>query len=297
MNKTFFKERAQHTTLLAPYKYYPSAIPDLSPLFPPHCHSEFEINYILDGNATFVCNNESFTASSGDVFIFLPNQIHGMSPLENQKIYYDTLLFKADILGPVEERGYQSIINPLVNGEFKIKLPISKGDSHYENIRNTIETVFASAKNNTAPMDILLKSNLLKFFYHLYMNGFIYDQQLTQTRYADIIRPALQYIEDHFAEELTVDELAGLIPLSKSYFMYCFKKATGIGTIAYATQIRIKKACELILNSDKPITQIAFECGFHNLANFNRLFKKNTGYSPLDYKKTFIQKRQDGALS
>ena len=241
MNKTSYKEHVQHTSLLAPYKYYPSAIPDLSPCFPPHRHPEFEINYITDGSASFTYNNENFTANKGDIFIFLPNQIHSMNPLDDHKIYYETLLFKADILGPTEERGFQQIISPLVNGLFKIKVPIRRGDSHYENFKHTIEAVFSSAKSNTAPMDMLLKSNLLKLFYLLYMDSYIYDQQLAKVRYVDIIRPALLYIEDHFAEELTVEDLAQLIPLSKSYFMFCFKKATGIGTIAYTTQIRIKK--------------------------------------------------------
>lgn len=119
----------------------------------------------------------------------------------------------------------------------------------------------------------------------LYINGYITEGQAGKVNYATIICPVLTYIEEHFAEDITVEELAGRIPLSKSYFMNCFKKATGMATIEYITQMRIKHACEQLVESDKTIMQIAFESGFRNLSNFNRLFKKNVGYSPADYKK------------
>ena len=86
-----------------------------------------------------------------------------------------------------------------------------------------------------------------------------------------------------------MDELASLIPLSKSYFMSCFKKATGVSAITYTTLVRIQQVSQMLLKTDKSVTQIASECGFHNLANFNRQFKKNTGYTPVDYRNKFTQ--------
>ena len=289
MTKKNYKEHAQHTSLLAPYKYYPSGVPVLSPFFSPHWHSEFEINFILSGSAAFTCDGESFTAHEGDIFIFLPGQIHSIDPIENEKSFYDTLLFKAETLGPAEERGYLQIMNPLLDGLFKVKSPISREDPNYEALRNAIEAVFVSAKANTAPMDFLLKSDLLRFFYLLYANNYIYSQQIPLSRYSDIIRPALLYIKEHYAEEISVDELASLIPLSKSYFMSCFKKATGVSAITYTTLVRIQQVSQMLLKTDKSVTQIASECGFHNLANFNRQFKKNTGYTPVDYRNKFTQ--------
>lgn len=82
--------------------------------------------------------------------------------------------------------------------------------------------------------------------------------------------------------------LAQLIPLSKSYFMYCFKRITGTSIVSYITQIRIKNACEMLLSTDKQVVRIAMECGFDNLSNFNRQFKKNVGCSPLKYRKSFL---------
>ena len=67
--------------------------------------------------------------------------------------------------------------------------------------------------------------------------------------------------------------------------MSCFKQATGSTIISYITQARISKACEMLIHSDKQIVQIALDCGFSNLSNFNRQFKKGVGCAPTQYKK------------
>ena len=285
MSRPVLKECYRHTTIPTPYKYYPSAIPDLSPTFVRHWHNEFEINYIVKGMAVFSCENKSCIAKKGDIFVFLPNQIHGMTPLEENKIYYDTLLFRGEIFGNSEERLVQKYIYPLNEGVYSVQTPISEGDNGYERIKETIETIFCSVKQGDILQDILFKSKLLELFYLLYVHGYISEGQVSKVNYSTIVRPALRYIEEHFSENITVEELAESIPLSKSYFMNCFKKATGMGTIEYITQMRIKHACEKLMESDKTIMQIAFESGFRNLSNFNRLFKKNVGCSPGDYKK------------
>ena len=75
--------------------------------------------------------------------------------------------------------------------------------------------------------------------------------------------------------------------------MYCFKRITGTSIVTYITQIRIKKACEMLLNTNKQVVQIAMECGFDNLSNFNRQFKKNAGCSPLKYRKSFLPQAEE----
>ena len=285
MSRPILKEGYQHTTIPVPYKYYPSAIPDLSPMMIRHWHNEFEINYVVSGVGIFNYEDRSCIAKKGDIFIFSPNQIHGMAPHEGNSIHYDTLLFRGGFLGRSEERAVRKYIYPLIEGASAIQTPISEGEKGYEQIREVIEMILDIIKKGDVLRDILFKSKMLELFYLLYLNGYVSEKNKDKSNCAFVIRPALAYIEEHFSEEITVEELAAQIPLSKSYFMNCFKKATGMGTIEYITQMRIKHACEELLKNDKTVMQIAFESGFRNLSNFNRLFKKNVGLSPGDYKK------------
>lgn len=285
MSKSSAKELAQHTSLTSPFRYYPSALPDLNFFFPPHWHNEFELNYIRSGRAVFYYNGVQFIPEAGDIFIFQPNQTHSMTTLGNEKIYYDTLLFTSDSFGPQGERGNQAIIGPLVSGDSLIRQPINRSCAGYEVIRQTVESMVSAAKLDTPSIDLLLKGDLLHLFYYLHNFGHITYRQNEKAANEERIRPVLSYISQHFAEDLTVDMLAQLIPLSKSYFMYCFKRITGTSVVSYITQIRIKNACEMLLSTGKQVVRIAMECGFDNLSNFNRQFKKNVGCSPLKYRK------------
>lgn len=293
MSKSSAKEIAQHTSLTSPFRYYPSALPDLNLFFPPHWHNEFELNYIRSGRAVFYYNGIRFTAEEGDIFIFQPNQTHSMTTLGDERSYYDTFLFTGDPFGPPGERGNHAVISPLVSGDFLIRQPINRDCAGYEVIRQTVESMISAAKLDSAPTDLLVKGDLLRLFYYLHAYGHITYRQSEKAADEERIRPVLTYIDRHFAEDLTIDALAQLIPLSKSYFMYCFKRITGTSIVTYITQIRIKKACEMLLNTNKQVVQIAMECGFDNLSNFNRQFKKNAGCSPLKYRKSFLPQAEE----
>ena len=66
--------------------------------------------------------------------------------------------------------------------------------------------------------------------------------------------------------------------------MYCFKQVVGISAMEYVIQLRIKSACDMLRNSGRTSVEIAFACGFQNLSNFNRQFKKCVGCTPRQYR-------------
>ena len=80
----------------------------------------------------------------------------------------------------------------------------------------------------------------------------------------------------------------GIAHMSSSYFMSCFKQNFGLGAIEYLNQVRIRSACDLLRNTDRSISDIAFDTGFHNLSNFNRQFRTKVGCSPQTYRKESV---------
>lgn len=85
-----------------------------------------------------------------------------------------------------------------------------------------------------------------------------------------------------------VEQLAKIAHMSSSYFMSCFKQNFGLGAIEYLNQVRIRSACDLLRNTDRSISDIAFDTGFHNLSNFNRQFRTKVGCSPQTYRKESV---------
>ena len=164
-------------------------------------------------------------------------------------------------------------------------MPVSRDRKHYDELKLSADHIFSYAKSNEPSGDLLLKSELLRFFLLLEDDEAITSRDETKISYSELIRPALQFMMENFRENITVEQLADLVHLSKSYFMGCFKKAVGVGAMEHLTQLRMNAACDALSSTDKMISDISFHCGYSNLSNFNRQFKKVVGCTPNEYRK------------
>jgi len=100
------------------------------------------------------------------------------------------------------------------------------------------------------------------------------------------VKRARQYIEHNFDKRLRLEEAAKAVNTSVRYFCKVFKKSTSMTFVDYLTRLRIEKSKNLLLNPNKRISEIAYEVGFESLTQFNRSFKKLSGQTPTQYRKT-----------
>ena len=279
------KEKRKHSSELVPFSYYKCLIPDFFPCVPLHWHSEFELNYILDGSAEFLCGEERFITRKGDIVIIPPNMSHAIYTFGNSTQRYDTIVFSADMIGAhANDRSAAECIIPLMNSHSVIKPHITAEHPYYSEFKTITENIFSCAKGDSYKLDMLMKSELLRLFWLLEDNEDIHAAADCGSEYSSI-RSSLEYINENFCENITVQQLADISHLSKSYFMSRFRQSAGVGAIEYINQLRIKKACRLLLESSMSMTETAFECGFRNISNFNRQFKKLVGCTPCEYRK------------
>ncbi|OMF37680.1 hypothetical protein BK133_03820 [Paenibacillus sp. FSL H8-0548] len=103
-----------------------------------------------------------------------------------------------------------------------------------------------------------------------------------------IVEKAEIYIEMNFAEDISMDEMAGKLHVHPSHLMRVFKKEKGITISYYRNQRRIKEAKQLILYSNLSMTEIAIMIGFSNSQYFSKFFKEEAGVTPLEFKKGII---------
>ncbi|WP_302336929.1 helix-turn-helix domain-containing protein, partial [uncultured Ruminococcus sp.] len=94
----------------------------------------------------------------------------------------------------------------------------------------------------------------------------------------------LHFIQRHYAAPLTITVMAEQFHMSEKYFSRYFRIATGQNFTAYLNAVRIEKAQALLLETDETVLEIAFSCGYENVSYFNRVFRRQTGYSPLQYR-------------
>ena len=282
------KEKIQHSSISVPYSYYKCGVPDIFFHVPLHWHEEFEINFIISGKGIFKCGDMEFIAKPGDIIIFAPGALHSIKQYDEYTCYYDTLVFNSDMLGiSSDDRCSKEVIRPIISGRKKILVPINADNPYYSEMRISTENIFSCAKDSSAQLDLLLKSELMKLFWLVQCSGALTESNDGEAD-DDVIREVLEYISLNYHEGISVEELAQKVHISISRFMNRFKKSVGMGAIEYVNRIRIRAVCTMLVQKQKSTAEAAFECGFKNLSNFNRLFKKYVGSSPTEYLKTVV---------
>ena len=98
------------------------------------------------------------------------------------------------------------------------------------------------------------------------------------------IRQAARHIEEHFTEKLLSRDVAKSVGLSPEHFCRTFKHETGLRFTDYVARERVKRTREALIQTNKPISHIAVNCGFQSLAQFNRTFKKLAGSTPSEFR-------------
>lgn len=280
------EEKRQHSTPLIPYSSYEVRIPEELNNVPVHWHNEFELNRILKGSGEFICGDYRFFAKEGDLILIPPNMLHAAYPTGNNPLWYQAFVFHASMLGAnSNDRSTLECIRPIMTGSLKVSGPIRPDSENYKAFQNSSDQIFSCIFGNLPHLDLLLKSELLRFFWLLTQSVDMASQDSHSISYSELVRPALEYMMKHYQENISVEFLAGLVHLSKSYFMNCFKKAVGMGAVEHLTHLRIKAACDALTDTDKKISEIAFTCGYSNLSNFNRQFKQIMGCSPKEYRR------------
>lgn len=111
-------------------------------------------------------------------------------------------------------------------------------------------------------------------------NKNIYDSY-TDDRLVNVIK----FIQENYHSHISLDDVADIACLTKQSFCRYFKQKAQMNFSQYINNFRISKACELLLQSNLPITDIAYNCGYSSVAHFCKLFKEQTGLSPVSYRK------------
>jgi AraC-like DNA-binding protein len=105
---------------------------------------------------------------------------------------------------------------------------------------------------------------------------------------SDRFKKITGYIMENFDKDISLAEIASVGSMGVTAFCNFFKEQFRVTFVEYLTTVRIGHACKLLSENDRNVVEVAYECGFNNLANFNRQFKKLKSMTPSDYRKTLI---------
>lgn len=244
-----------------------------------HWHKELEFIYLRSGSANICINNQTFAVHAGDLIFCDSGDIHYSNSFElNHTIEF--LIFDPQIL----TSGYQysHFPSPVISAKTLKELGLDKAASElFSQVAEELQ------QKETYYQDIV-KAKIRTFWYLLRRKIPSSPKPVIQGSRSVLLndlQKLLAYLEDHYAENITLEQAAQKMHFSHSHFSKTFKKLTGIHFVTYVNRVRIEHACDAIRNHSGKITEIALNCGFNNIRSFNRVFKEITGCTPSQFAK------------
>ncbi|WP_178983383.1 AraC family transcriptional regulator [Winogradskyella helgolandensis] len=254
--------------------------------FPIHFHPEYELNFIHNGKGVKRIIGDNME-EIGDVELVLvgPNLHHGWvthncksKAIHEITIQFDENLFTQDFLRRRIMKPIRDMFNRSIHGILFSKKTASE---LYDRI---------SQVSRLDGMDYFLE--LISILHDLANSR---NQRLLSTytvnresfENSDKIKAVYEYVQENFSDKITLSEVSEIVNMSNVSFNRFMKKRTGKTFVDYVNDVRIGYAAMWLLEKDNSISEIAFNCGFNNIANFNRVFKKLKKCTPSQYKNEF----------
>lgn len=303
------KEKQSHGTRLFPCAYYHFCNPSHRLRVRHHWHEEVEIVYLYHGSFKLDINMEPY-GTDRECFLFINSgELHSLRSLsmefDEQAVVFSPSMLLFQDYDSIDE----SILLPLTQNKLTFPRFLDQTSPFFSAFRSCyqqISHIFSQSKETLITGEQILtddvisqlqiKAGILQLIGILMEAGLMCQSPRTESQKITAIKTVLSYITDHYHEKLYVQDLASQVNMNEQYFCRFFKRSIGKTPIDYINDYRLNKVIRLLETGDAQITEICLECGFNNMGNFQRLFKRKTGITPLQYRKLYLSKSQNNIL-
>lgn len=237
-----------------------------------HLHEDrLELNFILSGNGTHVVGGELCNTQAGDVLI------HNSGVLHDENLILDSQI-NAWCIAVTNLKLPGRPVNELVPKNFSPRIPCQSVAEHLAQLYPLIH-YYIQQKNGYVIADAIARAVVL------IVHEIIRTNALAASKENNFVaEKILRYIEEHYAENLSLRDLAELVNANEYYLSHTFKKITHYSPQQYILRRRIGKAQCLLIYTSLTLTEIAARVGYDDSNYFSRVFKKIIGMSPRLYR-------------
>ena len=247
-----------------------------SPHIPMHWHDAMEILFCLNGSVTICIDQETLTLSRNQLIVFDSKIVHSIH--SNSKLYMFLCIHvnKKQLSGYVPDLDLYSIwCRPVPLDDPRSTQYIHLCQLAHDLTRINIEEKSTSAMRSDGTVLLMLADLIQYFSVHT-----LPENTRRQKQSNDVLREIIAYVNNHYKDSLTLDNMARQTGFSREYFCRFFKQHMGITFLRYVNEVRISHAGRLLSDTDLSISEIMQESGFTNQTLFNRLFKEIYGMTP-----------------
>ena len=300
------KEKQSHGTHLFPCAYYHFSNLSYRLRVRHLWHEEVEVVYLQHGSYKLDINMEPY-GTDQECFLFLNSgELHSLRSVsvefDEQAIVFSPSMLLFHNYDSIDE----SILLPLAQNELTFPRFLDQTIPFFPAFRSCYQQISRIfSKNNETLVtgeqiltdnviaQLQIKAGILQLIGILMEAGLMRQSPGSESQKITAIKTVLSYITEHYQEKLYVQDLASQINMNEQYFCRFFKRFIGKTPIDYINDYRLNKVIRLLETRDAPVTEVCLECGFNNMGNFQRLFKRKTGTTPLQYRKLYLARESE----
>lgn len=253
-----------------------------------HGHEDFfELVVVLSGRAIHRVGEERFEIKKGDVFSLGNGTGHAYEEPEDFRIC--NIMFRPEALISADFDikqlpGFHALflVEPRFTAikDFRCRLKLNR--LTFDRVKELISATIKEYDTETAGRKTMLTANFLRLAVIL---SRAYDEDESYREITGIAEAAA-YMENNFSEDISVERLVAISHYSQRHFIRLFTEAYGTPPQKYLAAIRMRHACSMLKGTDMNVTEISAQCGFNDPNYFSRIFRKNMGITPLQYRKS-----------
>ncbi len=283
-----YNERVAHEMQNIPLSYY--YVDKKHPAYhaPLHWHRPSEIVRVLSGKLKMYLDGKKIIVMPGDILFINQEIIHGFSPID---CVYEIINFDADEI-LLRTSLCKDALRIFTSSHVNVLPFHPTEDAALHHIANQLFT-FASVESSDS--DLLVLGALFQLLGTIYAKHH-YTENYKSSTNAKVFKPLLEYIEKSYMKPITLADMAQVSGMSTSHFSVLFHDFFRQTPIDYLNAYRIERACLFLINSDYPVTEVAYKCGFNDSAYFAKVFRKYKNSTPKKYRTIFTVPTNEGSV-
>lgn len=255
-------------------------------LFLWHWHPEVELTLILSGEMTYQVEDNTYVLSKGDGLFCNSNSLHSGHMRENQECTYLSVTFHPRFLYGYENSILQTkYVDFITSNELWSSLLLNKQTSWQQEVLEGTRSIYELFQK--MPLDLELQTHMILLSIWQKLYHYFAAQPSDEWRpkqHLKRLRDILLFIEEHYRQEISLEEVARSANICKSECCRFFKKHMGMTIFDYILYLRIQNSLPLLKKMDS-ITQVAFAVGFSSPSYYSQIFKRYMKCTPMEYKK------------
>ena len=238
------------------------------------------------GRGLVTLDRESRLLEAGQAVIVLPGQLHGIRQYQQERMEYENIIFRLEMLLPKEgDVCGPKFLEPYRDGKLLYPAWIDGSALYHEEMLECIRKMDELSEQRPRGYPLAVKGWLFQFFFLLFSRVEPTLAEEGREKSLDKMKRILRRIEVDYGKPLSIEEMAEFSGFSESHFMKFFKNHMGVPFVSYLNDYRLTLAARALAEGQEDVLTVAMDVGFSNVSYFNRLFKKKFRMTPLEYRK------------